>query len=162
MVHYHPLQPTEPEIIAICSSHIHFFPSLIFPFQQQSKQNTKFLFFYSFFVSEKSKRKRATNYPTLFGPSILTRSKKKPTTIRMRNSNNHAMPKKIEQTLRIVIVFESLRLVWSESRRVRPRLLFPLSSTFASVFTIDKHNTYSRIHKLLGNIRKGCAEEGIV
>ena len=49
LVHYHPLQPTEPEIIAICSSHIHFFPSLIFPFQQQSKQNTKFLFFLFFF-----------------------------------------------------------------------------------------------------------------
>ena len=70
------------------------------------------------------------------------------------------MPKRIEKTLLIVIVFESLRLVWSESRRVRPRLLFPLSSAFVSVFTINKHNTYSRVHKLLGNIRTGFAEEG--
>ena len=66
LVHYHPLQPTEPEIIPICSSHIHFFPSLIFPFQQQSKKNTKFLFFLFFFCFWKIKTEKSNQLPNSF------------------------------------------------------------------------------------------------
>ena len=81
MVHYHPLQPPESEIITICSSHINFFSFSHFslPITIQAKHKSPLFSCSPFFVSGKSKRKRAANYPTnrKAGPSILTRSKKR-------------------------------------------------------------------------------------